>query len=116
VLPDLLSASSARKLLHKNVKKLGTIIVALSDSASTLHLQAQVVTGKYLTFLVKDGKLFGCGSNQFSVLGQGPMVAECRNPVEVEMPIGCRVKQISATHHHVSLVTEMGEARIQNHN
>lgn len=69
-----------------------------------------MVAGKYLTFLIKgEGKLFGCGSNQFGILGLGPLVVECRAPVQVPVPVGCRVKQISGTHHHVAFVTENGE-------
>lgn len=72
-----------------------------------------MVTGKYLTFLIKgEGKLFGCGSNQFGVLGQGPLVADCATPVEVQMPFRCRVTQVSGTHHHVAFVTENGEVKL----
>ncbi|CAM6112493.1 unnamed protein product [Calypogeia fissa] len=81
-----------------------------ANGVCTPHGQVQVVAGKYLTFLIKgEGKLFGCGSNQFGILGQGPLMVECRAPVKVPVPSGCRVKQISGTHHHVAFVTENGE-------
>ncbi|BBN07322.1 hypothetical protein MPTK1_4g02880 [Marchantia polymorpha subsp. ruderalis] len=75
---------------------------------TTYDGKVQVVAGKYLTlFIDSRGSLYGCGSNKFGVLGQELSVSECRIPVCIQVPVP--VLQVSASSHHVALVSRNGE-------
>ncbi|KAL3687750.1 hypothetical protein R1sor_014059 [Riccia sorocarpa] len=81
-----------------------------ASGVSTTDGNVQVVAGKYLTLFIDwNGILYGCGSNQFGILGQGPSVSECSSPVIIRLPTGLPVLQVSANHNHVALVTRNGE-------
>lgn len=69
----------------------------------------QIRSGRYHTLLIKDSKVYSCGSSLCGVLGHGPETTQCAAFTRIKFPYHVNVTHVSASHNHAAFVTQSGE-------
>lgn len=80
-----------------------------SDIVETSSGNMQIRSGRYHTLLIKDSKIYSCGSSLCGVLGHGPETTNCVAFTPIKFPYPVSVTHVSASHNHAAFVAKSGE-------